>query len=159
MWDRLRDLVPTGRMPAAALAATAIVALAVGFGIGALTLGGDGSAPDAVQAVALAPVMADPSASGEAAVVADSAGGGEVELDVSGLSPTEAGTVYELWLLNSPDDLLSLGTFTVPASGSASVRVPLPVMPDEFAFFDVSAEAVGGDGRHSGRSVLRGETA
>ena len=60
--------------------------------------------------------------------------------------------------MDGPDRLVSLGSFRVPASGTAEVDVPLPVPVRDFAYVDVSAEPDDGDPAHSGASVLRGPT-
>jgi anti-sigma-K factor RskA len=156
-FDRVREFALGSRVPVLGLAASAIAALAIGVGIGVFASSDGGGGSDPATAVALEALDADAAAQGEAMVIGQGAGG-EVELDVSGLAPSDPGSAYELWLLNSADDLVSLGTFTVPTSGEASVSVPLPVEPTEFDFFDVSVERVGGDGSHSGQSVLRGAT-
>lgn len=140
----------------AALASIAL--LVVGVGVG-LLIGSDedGTAGDGGRAVALAPVEPrGQGASGSAELVG--ADGGEAVVEVSGVSPNDAGEFYELWLLNAPDDLVSLGAFKVGPSGRAEVRVPLPVDPAEFEFIDLSVERDDGDASHSGRSVLRAPT-
>ncbi len=81
------------------------------------------------------------------------AGGDDATIDVSGLEPSGRGRFYELWLLNSADDLVSIASFEVPASGTARVTVPLP---GGYRFVDLSAEPDDGDPAHSGDSVLRG---
>ena len=154
----LRDFALGARMPVIGVATAATAALALGVGIGLFVSADGDDGAERTAAVMLEPVTGATSAQGEA-VVLDAQGDGQVELDVTGLPPSDPGTAYELWLLNSPDDLVSLGTFTVPMSGERSVSVPLPVEPTEFAFFDISVEPVGGDGSHSGQSVLRGATA
>jgi anti-sigma-K factor RskA len=142
--------------PVAAVAACAAL-IAAGLGIGAVVFGGDGE-DDAGPAIALARVDdGGPSAAGEARVVSSEAGG--LRLQVSGLDPSGPDGFYELWLLDGPERLLSLGAFQVPASGTADVTVPLPVDVTDFRFIDVSAEAEDGDPGHSGVSVLRGPTA
>ena len=80
---------------------------------------------------------------------------GRADVQVRGLKPSADGDFYELWLLNSPDDLVSLGSFRVPASGEVDVSVPLPGNPDDFAALDVSVEPPDGNPAHSSRSVLR----
>lgn len=143
----------------AALASIAL--LVVGVGVG-LLIGSDGDdgAGEPGRAVALAPVEPrGQGASGSAELVGAVGGdGGEAVVAVSGVSPSEAGEFYELWLLNAPDDLISLGSFRVGASGRAEVTVPLPVDPGEFEFIDLSVERDDGDASHSGRSVLRAPT-
>ena len=81
---------------------------------------------------------------------------GAATVDVSGLPPSARGQFYELWLLNSADDLVALGSFRVPASGDARVTVPVPGDPAGYRFVDLSVEPDDGDPAHSGDSVLRG---
>lgn len=135
-------------------AAAAVVVLAVGVGIGVLVTGGD-DAP-AGPSIALAPLgAADPAAAGTATMVDDDTG---MRLDVHGLSPSEPRAFYEVWLLDGPERVMSLGSFRVPASGSARVTVPLPVAATDFRYVDVSVEREDGDPGHSGESVLRAPT-
>src|SRR5688500_4269079 len=87
--------------PTVAVAA-AVVALAIGIAIGALVAGGGDDAQPEGPAFALARLGdAGPSAQGEARVV----GGDEdtLRVQVSGLRPSGAGAVYELWLLDGGD--------------------------------------------------------
>jgi anti-sigma-K factor RskA len=142
--------------PVVAVAA-AVAVLAAGIAIGALVAGGGDDAPPEGPALALARLGdAGPSAHGEARVV----GGDEdtLRVQVNGLRPSGTGAVYELWLLDGADRLLSLGSFRVPASGDAEVDVPLPVPVTDFRYIDVSLEPEDGDPAHSGDSVLRGPT-
>jgi anti-sigma-K factor RskA len=135
--------------PAFALAATVLL-LVAGAGIGLLAVGGDGEdggAP-AGRVVALEALRAG--AHGEAVVSGES-----VRVRVGGLPAEQRGGFYELWLLNSPRDLVSLGTFRVGADGTAQVTLPVGVDPARFAFIDVSAEPADGDPAYSGASVLR----
>lgn len=138
------------------VAAAVVVGLVIGgAGIGLLVSGSDTSESD--RTVALGPV--DDGPEGAAATVRltrDRASG--AELSVEGIAPNRANQFYELWLLNSVDDLVSLGTFRVPRDGRATVRVPLPVDPNSYQFFDVSLEDDDGNPAHSTVSVLRGPT-
>lgn len=134
-------------------AATAVALLVLGVGAG-LLLGGDrdGRAPASrLRAAALEPVGDDPRASGQVRL-----DGGRMDVRVDGLAPSGAQRYYEVWLLNSENDLVSLGSFRVPADGSTAVELPVPVASGDFRFVDVSLEPQDGDPRHSGRSVLRG---
>jgi anti-sigma-K factor RskA len=137
----LRPLVAAG---------LALLLLAIGAGAGQLL----GSRDDGVRRrLALDPVEpAGGSAHGTATILA---GGGRARFTVRGLKPSAHGDFYELWLMNSADDLVSLGSFRVPASGEAEVTVPLPADPDGFAALDISAEPADGNPAHSSRSVLR----
>lgn len=144
---RRRRLVTLRPLVAAGLA---LLLLAIGAGAGRLAGGGrEGGG----RVVALDPVEpAGGSAHGTATILA---GGGRARFTVRGLKPSTDGDFYELWLMNSADDLVSLGAFRVPASGTATVTVPLPADPDRFSALDVSAEPADGNPAHGARSVLR----
>jgi anti-sigma-K factor RskA len=145
-------------VPAPALALASVVALAVGVGVGALVVGGDdGSpAPDAVADLRLAAFGEAPSVARGDVRVLD---GQQIALSVNDLRPSTAKDFYTAWLLGADGRLVPLGSFKVPASGAASIRLPLPVEPREFDFVDISVEPDDGDPGHSGKSVLRGPTA
>ena len=137
----------------------AVVLIALGIGVGLLVSdvgspGGDGTS------VALEPVVpAEGQANGSATFVSDPDGEpAEIEVAISDLDPSAPSEHYELWLLTSPNDLVSLGSFRVPDSGTAEFRVPVPVDPGEFQFVDISLEDNDGDASHSGRSILRAPT-
>jgi anti-sigma-K factor RskA len=78
-----------------------------------------------------------------------------MRLDVSGLRPTGSRGFYEVWMLRSPRDLVSLGTFKVDANGRADVELPVTVDAKRFPIVDVSVEPVDGNPAHSSISVLR----
>lgn len=138
----LRPLVAAG---------LALLLLAIGVGAGRLLDEGGGN--DRGRLLALDPVEpAGGSAHGTATILAH---GGRARFVVRGLKPSANGGFYELWLMNSADDLVSLGSFRVPASGKAVVTVPLPADPDGFAALDISAEPADGNPAHSASSVLR----
>jgi len=132
-------------------AACAVVLLAAGIGLGAW-LDRD---PVPVGRLALQPVGdLDPGASGNIAVSDDG-----VSVRVTGLRPTDGDQFYELWLLGADKRLIGLGSFQVGEDGAATLKLPLPVSPDSFDFFDLSLEPGDGDPGHSGVSVLRGPSA
>ncbi len=144
---------------AAAVAFSGLLILAVGIGVGT-QLGGDGSTSgEPVQTLALDRIGNEvpDGASGEVLLTGDA--GDQVTLDVSGLEQTGEREYYELWLLGDGDEIVSLGSFRVPAGGNSQVEVPLPVNPEQYRYFDVSIEPENGSPDHSGRSVLRGLTA
>ena len=135
--------------PALAVAC-ALALLAAGAGLGAL-LNREG---EPSEQVALSPVGSlDRSAQGRVSLAGD-----RVTVRVEGLRPTEAGAFHELWLLGPDQRLVGLGSFRVGDNGTATLRLPLPVDPRAFEFFDVSLEPGDGDPGHSGASVLRGPT-
>jgi hypothetical protein len=139
--------------PLPALAAVLLL-LALGAGGALLAAGGD---PDRGpgRALALSPLRPGGAAQGQVRLAR---AGGRATLKVSGLAPSRRGEFYELWLLSPPGDLVSLGSFRVPAGGRATLQVPLPVDPSRYRFLDVSVEPDDGDPAHSSRSILRGRT-
>jgi anti-sigma-K factor RskA len=129
-------------------AAAAVVLLAAGAGLGFLLDRG----PSASAQLALRPVgQLDPAASGKVSLVNDG-----VNVRLSGLKPTGGGEFYELWLLGADKRLVGLGSFRVDANGAATLKLPLPVDPKTFTYFDLSLEPSDGNPGHSGVSVLRG---
>ncbi len=147
---------PPGRAPRrlvlrpALAVACAIALLAIGVGVGTLL---DREREPSAQ-LPLAPIgNLDPSAQGRVSLDDD-----RVTIRVDGLRPTDAGAFYELWLLGPDQRLVGLGSFRVGEDGAATLRLPLPVDPRAFDFFDISLEPADGDPGHSGASVLRGPT-
>ena len=138
------------RPAVAALCSLAL--LAAGMGLGVL-LDRDPDLEPATR-LALNPIGGvDPQASGRVGVASD-----RVNVRVSGLKPTAEGQFYELWLLGADQQLVGLGSFRVGQDGTATLRLPLPVDPERFRYFDISLEPGDGDPGHSGVSVLRGPT-
>ena len=119
----------------------------------ALLAGGGDDGGGGGREVALAPV--EPLGGSASGTATFATGNREAKLRLTGLPPSHGGNFYELWLLNSPDDLVSLGSFKVPASGEVDVTVPLPGGSGRFAALDVSVEPGDGNPAHSKRSVLR----
>lgn len=145
-------------MPRFAAVAASVALLAAGVGIGAVAFNGGSAAEPAPAGPAIELVSFDqggPDAAGEVRPLASAEG--SLTLDVSGLDPSLPGQIYTLWLIDPDSNLLTLGSFLVPAGGATTVTVPLPVDLEDFWAVDVSIEESNGDPGHSGRSVLRGE--
>jgi anti-sigma-K factor RskA len=146
-------------LPAALAACALLAAGAVG---GALVPGGRDDAARTTPAtgagagarIALGPIdQGPPGANAQATLRAG--GARRMSLTVAGLEPTAAGAFYEVWLLRSPTELVSIGTFRVDDRGRARVSFPVGVDPSRFPIVDVSREPADGDPRHSSVSVLR----
>jgi hypothetical protein len=94
--------------------------------------------------------IAPAAAHGEAQIVA----GDRLRLAVRDLPLTTG--YYQVWLMN-PDDLTQM--VPVGVLGDLSDTV-LPIAPttdlNRYRLIDISAQAYGGDGARSGRSLLRG---
>ncbi len=145
------------RMRLALASAAACAALVgVGVGVGALIFSGGEKASTSAATVVLRPVT--PRASRASGTARLDEANSEATVQVRGLPPSAPTSYYELWLMDSPNHLVSLGSFRVPASGSATVSVPLPVDPRLFHFVDISLEPVNGGPQHSSVSVLRAST-
>ena len=76
-------------------------------------------------------------------------------LTVEHLPVTAPGHFYELWLMNSTSDLVSVASFNVDAHGRAQLSVPLPVSASRYHFLDISLQQAAAGPAHSGDSVLR----
>jgi anti-sigma-K factor RskA len=138
------------------VAAMVLVAAVLGGVVGALVAsGGDSSSPPAKTVLVLHPLDAPKNSRADVSMPdADT-----MLLRTHGLPPSAAGDYYEVWLMSSDAKLVPVASFKVGESGEASVEVPLPAAPDEYAYFDVSRQTVSGGTGHSQDSVLRGATA
>jgi hypothetical protein len=135
----------------------AAAGLAAAFLAGSFThplTGGSSSTASPVARVVLKPV---PGTGSSGLAVADMLGtGGHMRLSVRQLPRLRPGTYYELWLMTSPTDLVSVASFRVGPSGSGKLNLVLPDDPAHYRYLDISVQRVGGGQAISGRSVLRG---
>jgi anti-sigma-K factor RskA len=138
------------------VAAMVLVAAVLGGVVGALIAsGGDSSSPPAKTVLVLHPLDAPKDSRADVSMPdADT-----MLLRTHGLPPSAAGDYYEVWLMSSDSKLVPVASFKVGESGEAAVEVPLPAAPDEYTYFDVSRQTVGGGLHHSQDSVLRAPTA
>lgn len=160
----------TWSLPPLLVAGGAAACLALGL-VGGATLFGGGEAPRQASAppsttpartrqVSLlrfgdsAPANATAQAS-----VFTATDGRTVQLHVDGLPSPRKGDFYELWVLGAGTRMISLGIVRVDRSGTANVRLPLPVSLRRFPVFDLSLEAGDGNPTHSGNSLLRSPAA
>jgi anti-sigma-K factor RskA len=140
----------------APVAALVLVAAVLGGVIGALIAdGGGSSSPPAKTVLVLHPLDAPRSSRADLSMPDPDT----MLLRTHGLPPSAAGDYYEVWLMSSDQKLVPVASFRVGGSGEASVEVPLPAAPAEYAYFDVSRQTVSGGLDHSKDSVLRGPTA
>jgi anti-sigma-K factor RskA len=113
--------LPTGRMPAVALAATALLALLVGLVAGDLV--GRGTAPPGSSQVARFSLVGHGNLSGARATVIDLKNDELALVDFNGLPPLAAGKVYEVWLITSDGRPDAVGVFVPDSNGSKVVLV------------------------------------
>ena len=139
-----------------ALARGALLAvLLLGGGAGALLAGGDGGGSEALPPqLTLRALDSERTAAGLVSMPS----AGEMQLRVHGLAPNPAGEFYELWLLGEDGETVPVASFRVGEGGAATLRVPLPVDPGAYRYFDVSRQRAAAGTQHSSDSVLRGPT-
>jgi anti-sigma-K factor RskA len=135
----------------AAVAAALVVAL-----VGGVVVSQSGGRGEVIE-VALAAQPGQPGrATAELRRVED---GVDVRMEVSGLAANPPGSVYECWFVGQGDTLeqpnrVSAGTFTVGASGRASLRMHSAADLGRFRVMGVTLERDGGDPRRTGEKVL-----
>ncbi len=139
--------------PAFAIAGV-LVALLVGTGLGTVLDGGGSGTDDGGPELTLDGLAPTTAASGRVTMPSPD----DMVLTVSDLPRSAQGQFYELWLLND-DETVPVASFRVGDEGTATVRVPLPVDPSEYRYFDVSRQRAADGTEHSSDSVLRGPTA
>ncbi len=71
------------------------------------------------------------------------------------LPPLRGSDVYQLWLLNSPDDAVPVLELEPSRTGRYFAEGPLPDGYESYRFLDVSREPADDDGEHSGDSVVQ----
>jgi anti-sigma-K factor RskA len=139
--------------PAVAIA-TVLVALALGAGLGTALDGDGGGGGESGPELTLSGLAPADVASGRVTMPSPD----DMVLTVTDLPRSADGQYYELWLLND-EETVPVASFRVGEEGTATVRVPLPVDPAKYTYFDVSRQRAADGTEHSADSVLRGPTA
>jgi hypothetical protein len=138
----------------------AAAVLAIAFFVGALThpFAGATGRPRVLPLSGKAHVVLKPlpGTSTGGLAVAYMPGGGHMILNVRNLPPSAPGSYYELWLMTSDTDLVSVTSFRVGASGTGSLRLVLPDDPSHYRYLDISVQHLGGGIAISQDNVLRG---
>jgi Anti-sigma-K factor rskA len=83
-------------------------------------------------------------------------GGDQMLVRIQDLPRSAPGTYYELWLMTSNTDLISVTSFRVHAAGTDSLKLLLPDDPSHYKYLDISVQHVGDEGAISQDNVLRG---
>jgi len=137
----------------AAVAAALVVALLGGVVVSQLGGGGRGE----VIELALA---AQPGRTGRATAELRRVDDGvAIDMEVSGMAPNPPGSVYECWFVGQGDTLeqpnrVSAGTFTIGASGRASLRMHSAADLRRFPVMGVTLETDGGRPERTGEKIL-----
>lgn len=135
---------------AGALVAAVLLAVLV-WPVGVLTGGDDGDAPARANTAA----QGDGNPAGLAILYGQKAQR-VVQIQATGLPPSDQETVYQLWLYNSQGQVKSLGAQVANASGTFQAAGNLPKDFTNYRFIDLSREPIDKNKKHSGDSVLRG---
>jgi anti-sigma-K factor RskA len=136
----------------AAVAAALVIAL-----VGGVVVSQFGGGRGEVIELALAASPGQPGrATAELRQVED---GVEVDMEVSGLAPNQADSVYECWFVGPGDSLeqpnrVSAGTFRVGADGRASLRLHSAADLRRFPVMGVTLEKDRGNPTRSGEKIL-----
>jgi anti-sigma-K factor RskA len=82
-----------------------------------------------------------------------------IDMEVSGMAPNPPGSVYECWFVGQGDTLeqpnrVSAGTFTIGASGRASLRMHSAADLRRFPVMGVTLETDGGRPERTGKKIL-----
>ena len=134
------------------LAAVVLVAVLL-WPVGLVTGGGDDGGGGSGQA---SPASGRPKSAAGIAVVFGQGKQRVVEVVATGLQPTTRKFAYQLWLYNDPNHVKSLGAQVTDKKGTFKATGPLPSGFENYRYFDLSREAIGGPKEHSGDSILRG---
>jgi hypothetical protein len=142
------------------LGALVATGLAAAFLVGSLThptLTGTGRVRPVSSGSAARVVLRPlPQTSGSGLAVAYMRGSERMSLRVRRLPPSPPGTYYELWLMTSDTDLVSVASFRVSGTGTADLNLALPAQPSNYEFLDISLQRVSAGATISQDNVLRG---
>ena len=143
--------------PGLALAsAVVLVGAGIAGGIG-FQRSRDSGPTEPVRTLALAPLKLAGSGAGGTVQFVNSEKSPRVRVAVHGLKPTGGSQSYEVWLMNSATDLVSVGGFQVGADGNGTFEATLPRSTSDFRLVDLSLEPNDGNPAHSSKSFLRAQ--
>lgn len=155
----------------AVLAAAALALILLVWPVGLLVGDGDGDGGEQPPAagepelLGQAPLRPVAGASENTAGIATAVRDGDEELlqVLARVRPTNARQAYEVWLFDSEQDAVSLGVQRTSEEGEQQINFAgEAVLPDDwrdYRLIDISREPIDEDESHSGRSVLRVQTA
>lgn len=162
-WRPIPQPARTNRLTAharvfAALAAVACIALGFAGGVlvqDARRAPASNSTPALTggTSVTLRPLS---SSAGQSRAIAYMPAPGQMLLHITHLTPSPAGTYYELWLMTDLRHLTPVAAFRIPNSGQATLSLRLPDNSTNYQYLDISRQLLGAGTAHSGDSILRG---
>ncbi|WFG44950.1 anti-sigma factor domain-containing protein [Pseudonocardia alni] len=136
------------------------VAVAVAAAVGLLAGGVAGAAltrPAADEVVASAPFSSAPDGATPVTGTVSMTEDGVMRVEIPGIAPAPAGSYYEVWLGDATmTEVVGVGGLRTDEDGAhGTLTLPTGVPDGRFGMVDVSVQPLGGDGSHSGLSVLR----
>ena len=78
-----------------------------------------------------------------------------VQVQATGLTPSTQQFAYQFWLYDSKGKAKSLGAQVTDKNGTLQAVGILPAGFENYRYFDLSREPIGGPKGHSGHSVLQ----
>jgi anti-sigma-K factor RskA len=136
------------------VAAVGFAAATVALAIVAFTGGGSS---DAFRTIQQRPLVAAAAWSGAGGTVATGTidGARALRIDVWNVKPPVKGASYEVWVAQTPQARISLGTIEPDASGRATVTLPLPAVAADYRRVWVTSEPADGDPKWTTNWIVR----
>lgn len=136
-------------------AGLAIAAAGAAVGVAGTLLSGGTGGQEVLLARSEVLGVAGGDAAGEARLLSAEDGARRLELEFTGMPPSD-GSYHEAWLIDPGSGaIVSLGPVDL-SSDVVSLTVPRGLDPDVYSLVDVSAEPYDGDPSHSGVSLVQG---
>lgn len=127
-------------------------AAAIGFAVATAALAiaaltGGGGSSDGFRPLLQRPLTASAEWHGATGTVATGtvAGAPALRIELTGVKPASDDEAYEVWIAQTPQSRISLGTIAPDASGRATVTLPLPAAAASYKRVWVTSEPADGD--------------
>jgi anti-sigma-K factor RskA len=135
------------------VAAVGFAAATAALAIAAIT----GGSSDTFRPLQQRPLTASPGWPSAAGTVATGTldGAPALRLVLNNVEPPEKGSAYEVWIAQTPQARISLGTIEPDASGRATVTLPLPAVASDYRRVWVTNEPADGDPKWTTNWIVR----
>lgn len=136
------------------VAAIGFAAATAALAISALTGGGSS---DSFRPLLQRPLTASDEWSGAKGTVVNGTVGGApaLRVELSGVKPPSGDEAYEVWIAQTPQARISLGTIAPDASGRATVTLPLPAAAAGYKRVWVTSEPADGDPKWTSNWIVK----
>jgi anti-sigma-K factor RskA len=135
-------------------AAIGFAAATAALAIAALTGGGSS---DSFRPLLQRPLTASADWSGAKGTVVNGTVGGTpaLRIELNGVKPPSSDEAYEVWIAQTPQARISLGTIVPDASGRATVTLPLPAAAASYKRVWVTSEPADGDPKWTSNWIVK----